>query len=803
MRTIKINANDKTYNCVVGKGLLKNLRDHFPAPAFEDAHVLIVADENTAPLYAPLVKQGLLDLGYRVSEVVLPAGETNKNTTSLQLIYEAAFNAGLGRRDFMLALGGGVVGDLTGFAAATYMRGIDYIQVPTTVLAQVDSSVGGKTGIDTHYGKNLIGAFKQPYLVLADTDTLETLPFIQLASGMAEVIKYALLAGEERFSELEGMQQVCPSEELIALCIEQKASVVASDAEEQGIRAWLNLGHSFGHAIEKASGYARYTHGEAVALGMLCALRIGEQLAFTPKSLLPRLQILLQRWSLPVYTDIPLSDILPLLTADKKRLGQGLNFILLEDWGKPLIYWLSDDLLRGLAECLQGYCVGVPDRQPEKLRVRPGFISGEVYPPPSKSQAHRLLLCAALSEKDSPSNFTRFISNFAEASSDDVLATTKAIGSMLRALAASGPAAAADAGSAAASSEPSAADADAIEIDCGESGSTVRFLIPIAAALGLKTRFVGHGRLPLRPLDAYREALEPHGVKLTFPDEPGHYLPLTVEGRLRPGLFRIAGDSSSQYITGMLMAMCLLDEPSTLQLTTRLESAPYVDLTLQTLRLFGQKVEEAWQEGQLSYCVRPDGGFKKPSGSLEIERDYSQAAFWYLAAFVGHDIKVRGLRENSLQGDRAIEKCLRDMAARRDSQDFGAAVEIDVSQFPDLFPALGVASALAGEGRVTRLVNASRLRIKESDRLSATADLLSRLGVPCVTGDDYLEVTGVSHFRAAELDSYGDHRLAMAGAIAALSADGPCVILRAGAIAKSYPAFYRELRRLGALAEAL
>ncbi len=755
MITVPVKTSSAAYDVLISEDLLARLPEIYPAAQADEA-VLVVADETTARLYGNITAKGLQTLGYRVEFAIFPPGEASKTQATLEQIYEAAFRMGLTRRDHMVALGGGVVGDLTGFAAATYMRGIPYSQIPTTLLAQVDSSVGGKTGIDTPYGKNLIGAFKQPQIVLADTSTLRTLSFKELASGMAEVIKYGLLESEEFFTAIDQLKPAPPTDEIIAACVRQKARIVAADEQEANIRAVLNLGHTFGHAIEKAGGYTRYLHGEAVALGMLAALRIGEVLGVTPTAILPRVQALLQRWDLPLSTDLTLAEILPNITADKKREGKGTKFVLLEDVGKPLLQWLGDEELAALAKALDGYILNVPATLPKEVTIRPGKLAGTILPPPSKSQAHRVIICTALASREL--DFTRHITNYIEAGSRDIDTTTRNMRALL-----------------------SAQPGETLTLDCDESGSTVRFLIPIAAALGITTVFTGRGRLPERPLSAYRGALEGHGVNLTFPEQG--YLPLLVEGKLEAGAFEIPGDVSSQYITGMLFAMALLDEPSTLRLTTPLESAPYVDLTLETLALFGREVTVS--DGL--YTVEPKP-WVLPAEPISIERDYSQAAFWYLAKFLGHPVEVSGMREDSLQGDRAIVDLL---AMLEDT------VEIDVSQIPDLFPALGVACAQKGEGKITRLVNAGRLRIKESDRLEATADMLGRLGVPCRQGDNWLEITAVKPLRGAVLDSYGDHRLAMAAAIAATAADGESRILRAEAVGKSYPSFYREFRRLG------
>ncbi len=766
MRRVEVKTRDEAYQVLIGAGLLGQLDAHYPRPEAQDAAVLLVADDNTYPLYGETVTAGLEALGYRVEAIVFPAGEASKTAFTLGLIHEAAFQAGLTRSCQMVALGGGVVGDLCGFAAATYMRGIPYIQIPTTLLAQVDSSVGGKTGIDTPYGKNLIGAFKQPALVLVDTDTLQTLPPAQLASGMAEVIKYGLLDSPESFAAIEGLPLAPPSEEIIAQCVQQKADIVEADEREQSVRAFLNLGHTVGHALEKAGGYTRYLHGEGVGLGLIATLRLGETLGVTPADILPRLLQVLKRWQLPTTTELKLSDVLPEIVADKKRQGKGTKFVLLEGLGQPIINWISDEDLQKLAESLQDFLF--VEALPEMLRISASELRGEIWPPPSKSEAHRLILCTALATGEA--DFTKYLTNYKDALSVDIRTTTENIRKLIQ-----------------------AAPGEVLTLDCQESGSTVRFLIPLALALGVNARFTGKGRLPERPLDLYREALSPHGAELSFPE--GKYLPLTVRGKLWPGAYRIPGDSSSQYITGILMALVLLDGPSTLTLTTPLESAAYVDLTLDALRSFGQNIAVSETDGLLTYEVTPVGGLVLPEEPLTIERDYSQAAFWYLAEFLGQDVRVKGMNPSSLQGDRVYPELLERLRTE-------ANPVIDVSQVPDLFPALAVAAARAGVGKVTRLENASRLRIKESDRLAVTENLLGRLGVETRSGEDYLEIVGADGFRAAKLESYGDHRLAMVGAIAATVADGESVLERASAIAKSYPTFYKEMERLGAKLEA-
>lgn len=769
---IKTNKNEQ-YLVYVGTNILDKLDKMLQPAHVKGQKVLIVVDSNTGPLFLNTVSDQLEYLQYEVSSVMIPAGEANKNQASLDLILSRAFEFELGRQDKMLALGGGVVGDITGFAAAIYMRGISYIQVPTTFLAQIDSSVGGKTAIDTPYGKNLLGAFKQPELVIADLKTLDTLQSRELSSAWAEMIKYSLLEGESLFTRLEQHHSLYPDEDLIVRGILAKAKIVAEDVEEKGIRAVLNLGHSFGHALESVSQYTRYTHGEGVALGLLAALRLGEIKHITKNGILARTQSLIQQFNLPVYTDITSEEVLPFLRMDKKSQVDGIKFIFIEDLGKARIEKLEYEALSDLARGLDGYCLAY-DKTPKKVQIIPSILQGTICPPPSKSMAHRLIIAVALAKLGETADIKPFISNYQEAISDDILLTTEGIKTILE-------------------TYQSGTD-EMLEVHCGESGSTIRFLIPIAAALGVPVRFTGRGRLPLRPLDAYKEVLSLHGVRLNFLEE-GKYLPLEVTGKLQAASYEMPGDVSSQFITGMLFAMALLQEESSLSLNTKLESAPYVDLSLSVLRQFGIKID-VQETPYYVYKVSGESRFTMPSESVSIERDYSQAAFWYLAKFLGHAVDIVGMDKHSLQGDRAFVSCI-ERFTEREQMGSDGEISIDIADFPDLFPALSIAAATTGEGKYTRLVNAARLKIKESDRLWASYDMLERLGIKSEIGNDYLNLRSVSAYKGGELESYGDHRLAMAGIIAASAAETSSTMNQVQAIEKSYPAFLRDFRRLG------
>jgi len=339
--TIEVELGHRTYPIHIGPGLSASAELFVPHVA--DRTVLIVSNEVVAPLHLARLRSALAPHA-RIAECVLPDGESSKTLTTLARVYDAALDAGCGRDGWILALGGGVVGDVAGFAAATWQRGIGLLQVPTTLLAQVDSAVGGKTGVNHPRGKNMIGAFHQPAAVVADTDTLTTLDERQLRAGLAEVIKYGLIRDADFFAWLErNLARVLAREPAaLAHVIEQscrnKAAVVAADEREAGERALLNLGHTFGHAIETATGYTSWLHGEAIAAGMCMAARLSERLERLETAEVRRIEDLFARAGLPTAPPpVPADRLAAIMQGDKKALGGRLRLILLERIGRARV----------------------------------------------------------------------------------------------------------------------------------------------------------------------------------------------------------------------------------------------------------------------------------------------------------------------------------------------------------------------------------------------------------------------------------------------------------------------------------
>ncbi len=344
MRRLNLALGDRSYPILIGGGLLS--RTDLILPFLPTPRVALVSNTVVAPLYLDLLAGGLEKAGVGVTPIILPDGEAHKTWESLNLIYDALLAARCDRGTTVVALGGGVIGDLAGFAAATYQRGVPFVQIPTTLLSQVDSSVGGKTGINHPRGKNMIGAFWQPKLVLADTDTLRTLPGRELSAGMAEVIKYGLMRDPPFLAWLEANMEslLARDGDLLAHAIERscanKAEVVAADEFETaaaGGRALLNLGHTFGHAIETGMGYGQWLHGEAVAAGTMMAVELSRRLGWLSGAEVDRVRKLMQRAGLPVRgPDLGVARYLELMSHDKKVIAGNMRLVLLKTLGEAV-----------------------------------------------------------------------------------------------------------------------------------------------------------------------------------------------------------------------------------------------------------------------------------------------------------------------------------------------------------------------------------------------------------------------------------------------------------------------------------
>ncbi|HUD51234.1 3-dehydroquinate synthase [Parvibaculum sp.] len=360
VKTVHVALAERSYDIKVGPNLMARAGAYLK-PLLRRARVVIVTDENVGRLHLPALERGLDEAGIRHDAIRMPPGEGTKCFAELQRLTEWLLETGVERGDLVLALGGGVIGDLTGFAASITRRGVDFAQIPTTLLSQVDSSVGGKTGINTPQGKNLVGAFYQPRLVLADTDALETLPMRELLAGYAEIVKYGLINDRPFFDWLEGnldgikSGDVAARTHAIVKSCEAKAAIVAADERESNVRALLNLGHTFGHALEAATGFSnRLVHGEGVAVGMALAFDLSARLGLCPGQDAIRVRRHLARAGLPSrLADVPglpgADELISLMGQDKKVVDGKLTFILARGIGEAFITRdVDSDVLRTL-----------------------------------------------------------------------------------------------------------------------------------------------------------------------------------------------------------------------------------------------------------------------------------------------------------------------------------------------------------------------------------------------------------------------------------------------------------------------
>ena len=370
-KRIRIDFGNRSYDILIGSGLLHNAEAFANLPAAQTA--FIISNDTVAPLYGKQLQAALQNKYKRIHLVSLPDGEEFKNWQTLNQIFDTLLRQNADRKSVLFALGGGVVGDMAGFAAACYMRGVPYVQIPTTLLAQVDSSVGGKTAINHPLGKNMIGSFYQPHRVVCDLNTLKTLPAREFSAGLAEVIKYGPIADPEFFDWLESNLPALLAKDLDALghavqrCCQIKALVVAKDEREGDQRAILNFGHTFGHAMESGLGYGVWLHGEAVAAGMVMAAELSRRLGLVDASLVGRLTALLDRAGLPTkgpllpanssdadYTSLSaVQRYLHWMRHDKKAEAGFINYVLLDGWGKALVKAVPDD---HVAEVIAACC---------------------------------------------------------------------------------------------------------------------------------------------------------------------------------------------------------------------------------------------------------------------------------------------------------------------------------------------------------------------------------------------------------------------------------------------------------------
>lgn len=349
MRNVHVDLGSKSYDIEIERGLLHRVGSRIKTLLPKAEKIAIVTDSNVGPLFASILQQTLKKEGIAAPVLTFKAGEESKNLKTLEILYNGLAEAGLTRSDAVIALGGGVTGDMGGLAAATFLRGVAFIQIPTSLLATVDSSVGGKVAVDLPSGKNLVGAFYQPKAVYIDPDLLRTLPVRYLHDGLAEVIKYGCIRDKDLFVTLEKIQNdedlLAHVDEIIEICCNIKARIVENDEFDTGERMLLNFGHTLGHAVEKTFHFDRYSHGEGVGIGMVLLTRQSEKLGLTEQGIADRIATLLKKFQLPVNVQMRQADFLQAIALDKKKRGSHLTLILLNKIGDSFLQKVNFDEL--------------------------------------------------------------------------------------------------------------------------------------------------------------------------------------------------------------------------------------------------------------------------------------------------------------------------------------------------------------------------------------------------------------------------------------------------------------------------
>ena len=752
--------------------------------------VLIITDTNVAPLYLNEAILSIESCGLACDSFTIPSGEKSKSFETYIKIIEYASRISLTRTDGIVALGGGMVGDIAGFVAATYMRGINFYQVPTTLLAAVDSSVGGKSAINTCFGKNLVGAFHKAKFVLQDTALLASEDDYVLMDGYAEIIKTACISrSDDLFKKLESRN--FDIKEIIDDCVAVKTYYVEKDENDSGIRHMLNYGHTLAHALEKLSSY-EIGHGHAVAKGIAFTASLSYDLGWCSIECRDRIHALLEKFGYDLSIGFSPSDVANAMASDKKRSGDSIKFIINRDVGQAEIKLIS---LTKLGKILATYSEMFPGTSEIVHGGAPLFAPlQEVSAPPSKSYLHREIIAAMLSGHE--------LELDAQEASEDIIATYEAVKiisnhanySALRVL----------------ESRIVSAD-DKLILECKESGSTLRFLLPVVAVLGLDAEFRLAGRLRERPMQQLISQLEEHGASITLSDS-GSISISASSSHITPGEFNFTNPETSQYISGLLFALPLLNGDSVIRVHNNLESYSYVLMTLDVLGKYGIKVDYSHTNKEWVFNI--PGNQTYTFTDISPEGDWSNAAFLLaLGVFGKAPLRINNLPLPSKQGDIKILDLLEEfgVTVNRYSdildvnagcvdifpcKELSAINSIDASGFPDLVPILALIACVASGKTVIR--NAERLRYKESDRLTATCKVLRSLGADISETEDGLIIEGVDTLRGSyEGDGCGDHRIIMMIAVSSLISDGIIRIHEASAVAKSYPNFFEVIKLLG------
>lgn len=814
----------------VGYGIADHIVREVIANLASSTYV-IVTDTNMArtPQYSKLTDDFKTNLSEKRPESRLltycvSPGENNKNRATKAAVEDFLLQQGCTRDTVILAVGGGVIGDMIGFVAATFMRGVRVVQVPTTLLAMVDSSVGGKTAIDTPLGKNFIGAFHQPEYVFCDVSFLETLPARQFINGMAEVVKTAAIWNEEEFTRLENFSKkflsVVTSKkpdlqsikaELVKTVLESvrvKAGVVSSDEKEAGLRNLLNFGHTIGHAIE-AVLTPEALHGECVSIGMIKEAELSRYLGILPPVAVARLSKCLVAYGLPVSIDdkeflkkvgpkrhyVEIDILLKKMAIDKKNDGSKIRCVLLEKIGKCYQLKAHQVSKQDLSFVLTDEVLVHPFTNPPKENI--------IVPPGSKSISNRALILAALG------NGTVRVKNLLH--SDDTKHMLDAVASLKGAeistedngetIVVKG-----NGGNLVTSGE---------ELYLGNAGTASRFLTTVASLVGKSQAsddviLTGNARMQERPIGPLVDALRSNGSEIEYLNKQGS-LPLKISAGngLKGGRIELAATISSQYVSSILMCAPYAKEPVTLALVGgKPISQLYIDMTCAMMKSFGIEVTKSTTE-EYTYHI-PKGTYKNPSEYV-IESDASSATYpLAFAAMTGTSCTIPNIGSSSLQGDAKFAvDVLKPMGCKVEQTTTSTTVtgpprghlkplpHVDMEPMTDAFLTASVVAAVAKGGSSTSITGIANQRVKECNRIEAMVTELAKFGVPANELPDGIEIHGIDieDLKTPEISkrgvsSYDDHRVAMSFSLLAGLCKEPVLILERSTTGKTWPGWW-------------
>ncbi|KAF4446314.1 3-phosphoshikimate 1-carboxyvinyltransferase [Fusarium austroafricanum] len=784
---------------------------------------VLITDTNLFDSYVPAFQDRFnaasKGTATRLLTYTIPPGEASKSRETKAEIEDWMLSQQCTRDTVIIALGGGVMGDMIGYVAATFMRGVRFVQVPTTLLAMVDSSIGGKTAIDTPMGKNLVGAFWQPKRIYIDLSFLETLPVREFINGMAEVVKTAAIWNEAEFTVLEesaalilecvrskGDGRLSPIRDVLKRIVigsaGVKAEVVSSDEREGGLRNLLNFGHSIGHAFE-AILTPQLLHGEAVAIGMVKEAELARHLGVLRPGAVARLVKCIASYDLPTSIHdkrvikltagkkCPVDVLLEKMGVDKKNDGKKKKIVLLSAVGKchePRASVVEDKIIRTILS--------------SSIQVTPGVpkdLDVIVAPPGSKSISNRALILAALGSG------TCRIKNLLH--SDDteyMLSAIHQLGGASYSWQEAGEVLVVEGkgGNLQASKEP---------LYLGNAGTASRFLTTVVALASpgedsCANILTGNARMKVRPIGALVDALRSNGVEIEYLGKENS-LPLRIDaaGGFKGGNIELAATISSQYVSSILMAAPYAKNPVTLRLVGgKPISQPYIDMTIAMMASFGVDVQVSSDEPN-TYHI-PQGTYKNPH-DYTIESDASSATYpLAVAAITGTKCTIPNIGAKSLQGDaRFAVDVLQPMGCSVEQSDHSTTVtgpapgqlrglaHVDMEPMTDAFLTASVLAAVAsGTTRITGIANQ---RVKECNRIAAMKDQLSKFGVHCNELEDGIEVIGKGQDGSVltpkvGIHCYDDHRVAMSFSVLAVASPDPVLITERECVGKTWPGWW-------------